>query len=232
MSNIDPEEIKHFEKDAEEWWNKEGPYRTLHDINPIRLQFISDRAKITDHAIIDIGCGAGILSESLAKRGANLTGIDASLRLIEVAKEHAVLNKLNINYVHTTAEDFLINHAESFDVLTCMELLEHVPDPATLIHTTAKLVKPGGRLFFSTINRGLKAYFSAILGAEYLLNLIPKGTHQYENFIQPRELSAELRKAGLEVQEIMGLNYNPFTRKADLVPDVTVNYLIYAKRGG
>lgn len=229
MHNLDPTEVLKFEKMANNWWNPTGECRPLHDLNPARLQFISDRCRLISKKILDVGCGGGLLSESMSKRGGLVTGIDATLALINVAKLHAAKSDLKgLLYEHCTAEDYAEQHAGEFDVITCMELLEHVPDPASLISACAKLAKPNAHLFFSTLNRTPKAYFLAILGAEYVLRLLPRGTHEYQKFIRPSELGTALRKSGLTLKELSGLHYNPITRVVRLNQDVSVNYLAYA----
>ncbi len=227
--NLETSELVKFEAMAAEWWNLNGQCRLLHELNPTRLQFISDRCELNQKTILDIGCGGGILSESLSKRGALVTGIDANDTVLEIAKQHALKEKLStLNYVHTTAEEYANTYANTFDIVVCMELLEHVPHPNLLIQASAKLVKPKGHLFFSTLNRTFKAYLLAILGAEYCLNLLPRATHQYEKFIRPSELEAWLRHEGIELQELSGMQYNPLSRKAKLNPDVSVNYIAHA----
>lgn len=231
MSNVDIEETQKFAKLSADWWNPKGFCRPLHDLNPIRLQFITDRCFLEKKRVIDVGCGAGILSESLCKRGALVTGIDAASEVIEVAKNHAKENHLeSIHYEVALAESYAEANPESFDVLTCMELLEHVPDPLSLIKACAQLIKPNGDLFFSTLNRNLKSYCLAILGAEYLLKILPKNTHSYEKFIKPSELAGGLNAANLQLLDLAGMHYNPFTHQAKLTSDVSVNYLVHAKR--
>jgi len=227
--NVDVGETTHFERHSEHWWDPKGPCRTLHDLNPTRLQFIHDRCILKAQNVLDIGCGGGILTEALAKRGAHMTGIDAAPHLIEVARQHAAQSHLaQIRYFDSTAEAFANTHPAQFDVITCLELLEHVPDPQSLIQACAKLIKPGGHLFFSTLNRTPKAYLLAILGAEYCLKLLPPNTHHYEKFIRPSELESALRTANLKLDAISGLRYNPFTHRASLTPIVSVNYIISA----
>lgn len=236
MQNSDPQETSHFANMAEDWWNPTGSCRPLHVLNPVRLQFICDRAEIFGKKILDIGCGAGILTESLAKRKAWVTGIDATEKLIDIARQHALQNETEwphpITYTCVTAEEFAEDHPSEFDVITCLELLEHVPNPESLIHACSKLVKPGGDLFFSTLNRNPKSYFMAIVGAEYLLKVLPKNTHHYEKFIRPSELEQALRQANLTLQDIAGLHYNPFSHQGTLTDDVSVNYIVHATSNG
>lgn len=226
--NYDEEEVKKFEAYSSEWWDKQGPFATLHHLNPTRLQFINDNTLLSGKRVIDIGCGAGILSESLAQRGAFVTGLDASASIIEVAKLHAESESLNIHYEFTTAEQYATQFPECFDVVVCMELLEHVPDPQSLIRACRTLLAPGGILFFSTLNRNLKSYLFAIVGAEYILGILPKNTHQYEKLIKPSELSDWLLEVNCSIKNISGLKYNPFTKEAYLDKDVSINYLIAA----
>ena len=229
MHNLEISELSKFEAMAAHWWDPNGECQLLHTLNPIRLQFINDRCDFNQKTIIDIGCGGGILSESLAKRGASVTGIDASLAVLEAAKQHAAEQNLpHLQYVQATAEEYALLKPNHFDIVVCMELLEHVPDPNSLIQACAKLVKPNGHLFFSTLNRTLKSYLFAILGAEYCLNLLPRATHQYEKFIRPSELQAWLRQTGLTLQELSGIHYNPMSRKAKLCSNVSINYIAYA----
>lgn len=230
MQNTDPLETAHFDQMAAQWWNPEGPCRPLHDLNPTRIQFITDRCELAQKKVLDIGCGGGLLTEALAKRGAEVTGIDVSFNLIETARQHAEDNQIsNLTYLHTTAEQLAETEPQSFDIITCLELLEHVPDPPSLIAACTSLIKPGGQLFFSTLNRNPKSYLLAIIGAEHILHLLPKNTHQYAKFIKPSELEQALREAGIALKEITGLSYNPFSRQAKLCSDVSVNYLVSAQ---
>ncbi len=224
-SNSDSAEINKFTQMAEQWWDIEGPCKPLHIINPLRLEFIEAQQTLQGQEIIDIGCGGGILTEALAKQGAQVTGIDKSSALIQMAKKHAKENLLPIKYYQTDAESFAKNHSQSFDAVCCMELLEHVPDPCSLIQACSDLAKPGANIFFSTINRNPRSYLLAILGAEYILKLLPKGTHDYKKFICPSELAKAARKANLILQRFQGIHYNPLNRHYALGKDIQVNYL-------
>ena len=236
MINVISHEIQKFSNLSSTWWNPTGPLKTLHAINPLRLQFIQTHITLLNSSVIDIGCGGGILSESLALAGANVTGIDMSAPAIEAAQQHWQITKAtqansgSLNYSVNTAEIMAAQYANTFDVVTCMELLEHVPDPASVVQACAKLAKPGGYIFFSTINRNPKAYLFAILGAEYLLNLLPKGTHDYAKFIKPSELANWCRAAGLTPNDLQGLHYNPLTKHYFLNQDISVNYLLHCQK--
>jgi 2-polyprenyl-6-hydroxyphenyl methylase / 3-demethylubiquinone-9 3-methyltransferase len=225
--NIDPIEITKFSELSAHWWDVQGELKTLHDINPHRLRYINERSPLLGKTVLDIGCGGGILSESMDKMGAKVTGIDMSEASIHVAKLHQYDSQTQVDYLITTAEAFAAKRPAQFDVITCLELLEHVPDPISIIKSAAQLTKPGGHLFFSTLNRNLKSYLFAIIGAEYILKLIPKNTHDFSKFIRPSELSDWARKASLRVEEITGLSYNPFTKEYKLCPDVSINYLVH-----
>lgn len=229
MRNIDPHELHKFDTLASSWWDKHGPIKTLHDINPLRLEFIQNQASLNEKKILDVGCGGGILAESLAKAGANVTAIDATVSLINIAKLHALESKLSIDYRSVTAEE-LATEKPLFDVVTCMELLEHVPNPAGLIHCLSSMLKPGGQLFVSTINRTLKAYLLAIITAEHVLKLLPKGTHDYAKLIKPSELRQWCESAGLGLETMKGMRYQPFMKQYSLTDDVSINYLLYAKK--
>ncbi|HHJ38795.1 MAG: bifunctional 3-demethylubiquinol 3-O-methyltransferase/2-polyprenyl-6-hydroxyphenol methylase [Methylothermaceae bacteria B42] len=225
--NVHPEEIEKFGAKAERWWDPTGEFRTLHQVNPLRLQFISEFTDIKGQKIVDVGCGGGILSEALAREGAEVLGIDLSEDLVNVADLHALDEGVtSVKYRTVSAEELAQEMPESFDVVTCMEMLEHVPRPASIVHACAELVKPGGKVFFSTLNRTLKAYALAIVGAEYILNLIPKGTHEYEKFIRPSELTAWARVVDLEPLVIRGIEYNPISKRFRLGKDIDVNYLM------
>lgn len=226
-SSLDPIEVAKFSNLADTWWDKQGPLKTLHDINPARLQFISQFAPIDGARILDIGCGGGILSEAMARLNAKVSAIDASEDAITIAINHAKASEIKIDYQAILLEDY---SAQGFDIITCMEMLEHVHEPALIIQHAAKLLKPGGKLFLSTLNRSLKSYLSAIIGAEYILQILPKQTHDYDKFIKPSELAASVRQAGLEVLAIQGLSYQPITRLAALCDDVSVNYLMVCEK--
>lgn len=227
-SNIDHAEIAKFEALASRWWDKESEFKPLHEINPLRLGFIDDRAGLAGKRVIDVGCGGGILSEAMAHRGADVTGIDMGEAPLSVARLHQQESGVQVNYRQASAEEMAHECPGEFDVVTCLEMLEHVPDPAAVVRACATLVKPGGHVFFSTINRNPKAYAFAVLGAEYVLGLLPRGTHEYRKFIRPSELSGWCRATGLRVREQSGLSYNPLTRHYRLSPrDVSVNYLMH-----
>ncbi len=226
MANIDPNEIKKFDELAKDWWNPDGQSKPLHDINPVRLSFIKSHTKLTTMRALDIGCGGGLLSEAMAKEGAQVTAIDMSSEAIKVAKMHAEKENLNIDYQDISIEEFSDQDPKLFDVITCMELLEHVPHPDEFIAEIAKLIKPEGKVFFSTLNRNLKSFITAIIGAEYVLRLLPKGTHEYNKMIKPSELSRWCRVSDLETSDIKGIKYNPLTRNCSLTDDPSVNYVI------
>ncbi len=229
-TNVDPVEVAKFDALADSWWDPEGQSKPLHQINPLRLQFIKDRTVLKAAKIVDVGCGGGILTESLALSGADATGIDMGELPLEIAHLHALEAGLTIDYQQTTAEAMAVNHPAEFDAVTCMEMLEHVPDPQAIIEACAQMVKPGGDVYFSTLNRNPKAWLLAIVGAEYIANMLPKGTHDYARFIKPSELARACREAGLTVSAIAGISYNPLTRKYALTRDVDVNYLMHCRR--
>lgn len=229
-SNIDPAEIARFSALANRWWDRHGDMKALHDINPLRANYIDRQARVAGKQLLDVGCGAGLLAEAMAQRGASVSAIDAGGEIIEVARLHLLESGLAIDYQQATAEQYADRHGDRFDVVTCMEMLEHVPDPASVIRACASLCKPGGRLFFSTINRNAKAWAMAIVGAEYLLKLVPKGTHSYDRLIRPSELARWLRDAGLLVDELCGLEYNPLTRQYRLSDNCDVNYMVCARK--
>lgn len=226
--NVDPLEVEKFEALAARWWDKDSEFKPLHEINPLRLDYIDRRCSgLKDKKVIDVGCGGGILAESMAQRGASVTGIDMGKAPLQVARLHKHESGVEVDYQQITAEEMAAQHAGEFDVVTCMEMLEHVPDPASVIKACAQLVKPTGTVFFSTINRNPKSYLLAIVGAEYLLRMLPKGTHHYEKFIKPSELTSWARTAGLNTQELTGMTYNPFSKHYALGFDVDVNYLMH-----
>lgn len=229
-SNVDTREIYKFSALAHRWWDPNSEFAPLHRINPLRLGWINERVEIHGKRAIDIGCGGGILAEAMAAAGAHVKGIDLSEKALKVAQIHLLESRLNVDYEHIAAEGLAEREPSAFDVVTCMELLEHVPDPASTVTACATLARPGGSLFFSTLNRNLKAYLFAILGAEYVLKLLPKGTHDYSKFIRPSELSAMCRNAGLDVREIIGMTYNPITKVYSLGRDTDVNYLLRAEK--
>ena len=227
MSNVDYDEVDKFAVLAARWWDKNSEFKPLHDINPLRLNYIKEQCggSLKGKRILDIGCGGGILSESLALEGAEVVGIDLAEAGLEVAKLHLLESGLDIDYQFISAEDLTKTESESFDVITCLEMLEHVPDPSLIIEACSKLVKSNGRVFFSTINRNPKSYFFAIVGAEYVLNLLPKGTHNYEKFIRPSEIDGWARDFNLSISSMIGMTYNPITKKYKLGDDVSVNYM-------
>jgi 2-polyprenyl-6-hydroxyphenyl methylase/3-demethylubiquinone-9 3-methyltransferase len=228
--NVHLHEIHKFGSMAERWWDTQGEFKTLHDINPLRLQFIQSYADIAGKRIVDVGCGGGILTEGLAKLGADALGIDLSEELIDIADLHGLESGVNAHYQKISAEALARQQPESFDHVTCMEMLEHVPDPGSIISACATLVKPGGMVFFSTLNRKPKAYLLAIVAAEHVLQMLPKGTHDYKTFIKPSELSQSARAAGLELQGMVGIEYNPFNKQFNLGKDIDVNYIAAFKR--
>lgn len=228
--NVHQHEINKFGSMAERWWDTQGEFKTLHDINPLRIQFIQNYAVIADKRIVDVGCGGGILTEGLAKQGADVLGIDLSKELIDIADLHGLESGVNAHYQKISAEALAQQQPEGFDHVTCMEMLEHVPDPGSIISACATLVKPGGMVFFSTLNRKPKAYLLAILAAEHVLQMLPKGTHDYKTFIKPSELSQSARAAGLELQGMVGIEYNPFSKRFSLGKDIDVNYIAAFKR--
>ena len=227
--NVDPEEIAKFEELASRWWDSGSEFKALHDINPLRLDFIDERASLKGKKVIDVGCGGGILAESMAQRGASVTGIDMGEAPLAVAKLHLKESGQSVDYQRITAEELANKAPGSFDVVTCMEMLEHVPDPGSTIAACAKLTKPGGHIFFSTINRNPKSWLFAIVGAEYILNLLPKGTHEYMKFIKPSEMERWVRAAKLSVNEFTGMHYNPLIKQYSLGPGVDVNYLAWCQ---
>ena len=232
-SNVDHEEVNKFAVLAARWWDRNSEFKPLHDINPLRLNYIKEQCggTLKGKRILDVGCGGGILSESLALEGATVVGIDLAEAGLEVAKLHLLESGLDIDYQSISAEDLAEKETESFDVIACLEMLEHVPDPSLVIEACSKLVKPQGKVFFSTINRNPKSYFFAIVGAEYVLNLLPKGTHNYEKFIRPSEIDGWARNFNLSISSIIGMTYNPLTKKYKLGDDVSVNYMTHYEKG-
>jgi len=228
--NIDPLEIAKFNEPAAHWWDLAGPFKPLHQINPLRLAYLQSMTALKDKTIVDIGCGGGILCESLATHGAKVTGIDMSEAALKVAQLHQLETGTSVDYILSTAEELALQRPNQYDIVTCLEMLEHVPDPASVVAACAALVKPSGHVFFSTINRTMKAYFYAIVGAEYLLKLLPQETHDYAHFIRPAELSSFARDAHLLVEDMMGISYNPLTQSYKLTPDIAVNYLMSCKK--
>lgn len=229
-ANFDPSEIKKFEELASRWWDEQGEFKPLHEMNPLRLNFINTGSPLDSKVVCDVGCGGGILSESMAKCGAAVTGLDMGKAPLSVARLHAMESELEIDYQQITAEEFAEKNSGKYDVITCMEMLEHVPDPASVINACYSLVKPGGSVYFSTINRNPKSYLLAIIGAEYLMKMLPRGTHDYARFIKPSELDSWARAAGLELSSLKGVTYNPFTGLFSQTHDVDVNYMVHYKR--
>ncbi|WP_019530443.1 bifunctional 2-polyprenyl-6-hydroxyphenol methylase/3-demethylubiquinol 3-O-methyltransferase UbiG [Dasania marina] len=231
MSNVDPQEIAKFEALASRWWDRNSEFKPLHEINPLRANYIDERSPVAQRTLIDVGCGGGILSEAMAQRGAIVTGIDMGAAPLAVAKLHALESQVTIDYQQCTAEEMAEQHPASFDVVTCLEMLEHVPDPSSVIKACAQLCKPGGHIYFSTLNRNPKSYLFSIIGAEYLLKLLPKGTHDYAKFIKPSELASAIREAGLHLEHMTGMVYNPITKQYRLKDgDVDVNYLVHTRK--
>ncbi len=230
MTNADPAELQKFSDLAHRWWDPESEFKPLHDINPLRLDYIDRRVGLRGKAVLDVGCGGGILSESMAARGARVMGIDLSDKALGVARLHLLESGQAVEYRKVATEALAEEMPEAFDVVTCLEVVEHVPDPASTVKACAKLVKPGGHVFFSTINRNPKAYLFAIIGAEYVLKMLPRGTHDYAKFLRPSELTHFCRDAGLAVANLTGMTYNPFARTYSLGSDTSINYLIHATR--
>jgi 2-polyprenyl-6-hydroxyphenyl methylase/3-demethylubiquinone-9 3-methyltransferase len=232
MNNVDPAEVAKFEALASRWWDKHSEFKPLHDINPLRSNYIDLHSPVAEKKILDVGCGGGILTEALAQRGADATGIDMGEAPLEVARLHALESGVQIEYKRITAEQLAEEEAGTFDIVTCMEMLEHVPDPSSVIKACAKLCKPGGDIYFSTINRNPKAYAFAIIGAEYILKFLPQGTHEYSKFIRPSELANWIREADLNMNNMTGLTYNPIFKRYKLNPrDVDVNYMVHTTKG-
>ncbi len=229
-TNADPAELRKFSDLAHRWWDPASEFKPLHEINPLRLDWIDRKTALAGKTVLDVGCGGGILSEGMAGAGANVTGIDLSEKALGVARLHLFESGRKVDYQLCSAEDFAEAHPGAFDVVTCMELLEHVPNPASTIAACARLVKPGGHVFFSTLNRNPKSYLFAVIGAEYVLKLLPRGTHDYTKFIKPSELARYCRQSGLETQELIGMSCNPLTRVYSLGRDTDVNYLVHTIR--
>ena len=230
-TNVDPAEIAKFSELAHQWWNPAGDFKPLHDLNPLRLDFIDERVGLGGKSVIDVGCGGGILAESMAQRGAAVTGIDLADKPLMVARLHLAESGNQVDYRNISAEEIAGKMPQQFDAVTCMEMLEHVPDPASTVAACAALAKPGGHVFFSTINRNPKSYLFAIVGAEYVLRLLPRGTHDYAKFIKPSELAALCRRAGLDVRSVTGMTYNPLTKIYALGDDTDVNYIVHCVKG-
>jgi len=226
MSNADPLEIEKFSQLAHKWWDPHSEFKPLHEINPLRLNYINQCAQLAGKSVLDVGCGGGILSESMAGLGAVVTGIDLSEKALQVAKLHLLESDQKVDYRKVAVEQLAAEQPASFDVVTCLEMLEHVPNPASVIKACAALVKPGGQVFFSTLNRNPKSYLFAIIGAEYVLNMLPRGTHDYAKFLKPSELAQACRAANLNVNDIVGMSYNPFSKVYSFGRDTSVNYLI------
>ncbi|MCF6319855.1 MAG: bifunctional 2-polyprenyl-6-hydroxyphenol methylase/3-demethylubiquinol 3-O-methyltransferase UbiG [Proteobacteria bacterium] len=235
MSNVNPNvkasEIEHFNNQAAFWWDENGPFKTLHHINPVRTDYVKQFANLPEKSVLDVGCGGGVFSESMAAGGAKVTAIDLAQESLEVAKLHLFESNLNIDYKNISVEDFANDNEGCFDVIVCMEMLEHVPDPQSIVDACAKILKPGGWLFLSTINRSAKAMMLGIFVAEHVMGLVPKGTHHYEQLIKPSELAKGVEKSGLKIKDICGMKYNPISTKAWLEPhDVSINYLLAAQK--
>jgi 2-polyprenyl-6-hydroxyphenyl methylase/3-demethylubiquinone-9 3-methyltransferase len=228
--NVDPAEIARFEAAASRWWDPQGEMRPLHDLNPVRLQYVERAGPLAGRKVLDVGCGGGLLAEAMARKGARVTGIDMADDLIKVATLHALEAGVDLAYLVEPAEQHAEQHAGEYDVVTCMEMLEHVPDPAAVIAALAQLVRPGGHVFVSTLNRTPRSYALAVIGAEYVLRLLPPGTHTYEKFIRPSELRRWAQEAGLDLVDIAGLEYDPFSRQTTLTSDASVNYLMHLRR--
>ncbi len=229
--NVDKAEIAKFEQLANRWWDKDSEFKPLHEINPLRSNYIDRHSPVAEATLLDVGCGGGILCEAMAQRGAIVSGIDMGEAPLSVAKLHQLESSVEVNYRQMTAEDLAEKEAGQYDIVTCLEMLEHVPDPSSVVQACAKLAKPGGHIYFSTLNRNPKSYLFSIIGAEYLLQLLPRGTHNYEKFIKPSELATWVRNAGLTLTDMTGLTYNPITKNYRLNPDdVDVNYLMHTQK--
>ena len=228
--NIDQQEIQKFSELAEKWWDKSGDFKPLHIINPLRANYIASKIDLSNKKVLDVGCGGGILSEALHDEGAVVTGIDAAGPGIKIAKLHAEKNSKSITYIESTAEDLIQNSQDRYDVVACLEVLEHVPDPKLLVKTCIDLLRPGGKLFLSTINKNPRSWITAIVGAEYIFNILPKGTHEFDKFIKPSDLASFIRSGDAQLIESKGMFYNPLTHKANLNNDLGVNYMMYATK--
>ena len=228
--NADPLELQKFSDLAHRWWDPTSEFRPLHEINPLRLEWINGRVPLAGKKVLDIGCGGGILTEAMGRKGATVTGIDLSEKALNVADLHSLESGIKVHYEKISAEEIAAREPGCYDVVTCMEMLEHVPDPSAIVRACAQLVKPGGKVFFSTLNRNPKSYLFAVIGAEYILRLLPRGTHDYAKFIKPAELAHFMRNAGLNLDAIKGMTYNPFTRIYSLNQDTSVNYMVASSR--
>jgi 2-polyprenyl-6-hydroxyphenyl methylase/3-demethylubiquinone-9 3-methyltransferase len=228
--NVDSQELEKFDELAHRWWDPEAEFKPLHDINPLRLDYIDKLAVLKGKTVLDVGCGGGILSESMAVRGAQVTGIDLGEKALKVAQLHLLETSNQVDYRKITVEALAREQPQHYDIVTCMEILEHVPEPASAVQACAELVKPGGHVFFSTINRNLKSYLFAVIGAEYVFELLPRGTHDYARFIKPSELARYCRDAGLAVKQLTGMSYNPFAKTYSLGTDTDVNYIMHCGR--
>jgi 2-polyprenyl-6-hydroxyphenyl methylase / 3-demethylubiquinone-9 3-methyltransferase len=228
--NVDPAEIARFEAAASRWWDPQGEMRPLHDLNPVRLAYVERAGPLVERTVLDVGCGGGLLAEAMSRKGARVTGIDLADDLLQVARLHALEDGVAVDYRLESAEQHAVENSGRYDIVTCMEMLEHVPDPAAVVAALAQLARPGGHVFVSTLNRTLKSYATAVIGAEYVLRLLPAGTHTYEKFIRPSELRHWARAAGLTVEDMAGLDYDPFSRQARLATDASVNYLMHLRR--
>ena len=231
MSNFDTAELNKFSELAHKWWDKTSEFKPLHDINPLRLNYIDQAVSLASKTVLDVGCGGGILSESMAQKGATVTGIDLGEKALKVAQLHSLESGINVDYRLIAVEELAKEAPASFDVVTCLEMLEHVPDPASVVQACAALVKPGGHVFFSTINRNPKAYLFAVVGAEYVLNMLPRGTHDYAKFIKPSELAAWVRSTDLSLKHQIGMSYNPITKHYWLDNDVSMNFMMHTVKG-
>lgn len=229
MINVDPAELEKFSQLAHRWWDPKSEFKPLHDINPLRLSYIDGLISLAGKKVLDVGCGGGILAEAMARVGAQVTGIDLAEKPLKVAQLHLIESELTVEYLGISVEALAAERAGTYDVVTCMEMLEHVPDPSSVVAACARLLKPRGRSIFSTINRNPKSYLFAVIGAEYALKLLPKGTHEYAKFIRPSELSRYCRSSGMDVQSLIGMTYNPFNKKYSLDADTGVNYILSAK---